>query len=249
MEVQTEQAASQKETVSAGQKHIQPSPCYVSVRANSQVQEIAFPLQFVDDAAWIPGAKRTPKSTIPDFDAAFGTSPFHTFSPFRFMGANKSRTPKQSFLFTFRKHMSGTPESLRGALRPSDMSNDSLMVEDTSRDVLSISHTRQDLSGLSFGTGRKRKRSLVGETSPQASRLSPKNTPNQRSGVTSKGLSASKSPSPVGESCSPSGMVVDSSALMVSFVNPGQSQDDAETETDPGMRCLTREFGVHLHLV
>ena len=109
--------------------YVAPSPCYVSVRPNSQVREVSFPHMYVNDPAWIPGAiikPLTPKSSaaVPNFDEAFGN-----FSPFQFTAGIKSCTPTNSFAFTFRKHVGKTPQSLlKESLKPSSLniSTDSL---------------------------------------------------------------------------------------------------------------------------
>lgn len=89
--------------ISVTQKEIHPDP----VISTSNHQDMSHP---VNDAAWVPGARpKTPKDhNEVCFKEVFGTSPFHTFSPFQF-NKGDGATP---FKFTFRKSFTATPSSL-----------------------------------------------------------------------------------------------------------------------------------------
>ncbi len=119
------------------------TPTHCDILVGPSIEEVARSLPLVSDPAWIPGAKpKTPgkfKGFASRFDEAFGTSPFHVFSPFQFIGGNeapstKSCTPSnQPFSFHFRKSFTATPSSL--GKNP-------------------LSQARKRLSGLRLSSGR-----------------------------------------------------------------------------------------------
>ena len=139
----------------------------------------------MSDPAWIPGATTkplTPKSSavVPNFDEAFGS-----FSPFQFTAGVKSRTPSNSFAFTFRKSLGRTPQSLlKESLKPSSLniSTDSLgaassATENTQVPVSPTEHSiatsiQRSFSNLSMSGSRvvreKRKSLVIEVVNPDA---------------------------------------------------------------------------------
>ena len=139
----------------------------------------------MNDPAWIPGATTkplTPKSSavVPNFDEAFGS-----FSPFQFTAGVKSRTPSNSFAFTFRKSLGRTPQSLlKESLKPSNLniSTDSLgaassATENTQVPVSPTEHSiatsiQRSFSNLSMSGSRvvreKRKSLVIKVVNPDA---------------------------------------------------------------------------------
>ena len=149
------------------------------------MREVSFPHLYVNDPAWIPGATTkplTPKSSavVPNFDEAFGS-----FSPFQFTAGVKSRTPSNSFAFTFRKSLGRTPQSLlKETLKPSNLniSTDSLgaassATENTQVPVSPTEHSiarsiQRSFSNLSMSGSRvvreKRKSLVIEVVNPDA---------------------------------------------------------------------------------
>ena len=140
------------------------SPCNDSIEESSSIRASTQDENQAPDVAWVPGYRATPKSKLPtNFRDAFGESPLHSFSPFRFTGAKTPRGTQEQgkYEFTFSKTLPSNAQDFVAGMgvESSDMESDSLMEQEGAGDECGDERVNEEWAGGKCGKESVRKKS------------------------------------------------------------------------------------------
>ena len=136
------------------------SPYNDSIEKSSSVCASTQDENQVPDLAWVPGYHATPKSKLPtNFSDAFGGSPLHSFSPFRFTGTKTPQSTQEhgggEYKFTFSKALPSNPQdfvaNMGAESSHSDMEPDSLMEQEGADDECGDERVNHERAGEKCG--------------------------------------------------------------------------------------------------